>query len=80
MSDKVGIFIDGAYLDKILQDEFGSPRIDYEKLAGWMSQGIPIFRTYYYHCLPYQGNPPTPWQSADERIPLTKNIINSILR
>jgi len=63
MSDKVGIFIDGAYLDKVLQDEFSSPRIDYEKLARWMSQGIPIFRTYYYHCLPYQSNPPTKVES-----------------
>jgi len=63
MSDKVGIFIDGAYLDKILQDEFGLPRIDYEKLANWMSRGVPVFRTYYYHCLPYQGNPPTPEES-----------------
>lgn len=59
MSDKVGIFIDGAYLDKILQDEFNSPRIDYEKLTAWMCQNVPIFRTYYYHCLPYQSNPPT---------------------
>ena len=59
MSDKVGIFIDGAYLDRIFQDEFRSPRVDYEKLASWLAQGIPIFRTYYYHCLPYQSNPPT---------------------
>lgn len=59
MSDKVGIFIDGGYLDRILQDEFGSPKLNYEKLAEWMGQRVPIFRTYYYHCLPYQGNPPT---------------------
>lgn len=59
MSDKVAIFIDGGYLDKILQDEFNSPRIDYEKLTAWMSQKVPIFRSYYYHCLPYQSNPPT---------------------
>ncbi|WP_157724000.1 hypothetical protein [Thermincola potens] len=49
----------GAYLDRIFQDEFNSPKVDYEKLAIWMSQGVPIFRTYYYHCLPYQSNPPT---------------------
>ncbi len=59
MSDKVGIFIDGAYLDRTLQDEFNSPKLDYQKLPIWMSQGVPIFRSYYYHCLPYQGNPPT---------------------
>ena len=59
MSDKVAIFIDGAYLDKVLQEEFCSPRIDYEKLAKWMAQDISILRCFYYHCLPYQGNPPT---------------------
>ena len=59
MSDRVAVFIDGAYLDKVLQEEFNSPRIDYEKFAHWMTLGIPLFRSYYYHCLPYQSNPPT---------------------
>lgn len=59
MTDKVGIFIDGAYLDKLLTKEFNSSRIDYNLLVNWMSQGKNIFRTYFYHCLPYQSNPPT---------------------
>ena len=59
MSDKVAIFIDGGYLDKVLQDEFRFAKIDYQKLACWMSRGLSIFRTYYYNCLPYQSNPPT---------------------
>lgn len=64
MSDKVAIFIDGGYLDRILQDEFKSARIDYQKLVDWMCQTVPLFRTYYYHCLPYQSNPPTQEESS----------------
>lgn len=63
MSDKVAIFIDGGYLDKVLQNEFNYAKIDYQKLANWMSKGIPIFWTYYYNCLPYQSNPPTEEES-----------------
>jgi uncharacterized LabA/DUF88 family protein len=60
MSDKVAVFIDGGYLDKTLQDEFNQARIDYEKLVGWMSRNVNLFRAYYYNCLPYQSDPPTP--------------------
>jgi uncharacterized LabA/DUF88 family protein len=59
MSDRVAIFIDGGYLDKVLQKEFKFARIKYQKLSDWMSKGMSIFRTYYYNCLPYQGSPPT---------------------
>ncbi len=63
MSDKVAIFIDGGYLDKVLQNEFSYAKIDYQKLASWMSNNVSIFRTYYYNCLPYQSNPPTKEES-----------------
>lgn len=76
MSDKVAVFIDGAYLDKVLQEEFNSPRIDYEKLAKWMTQDIPLFRAYYYHCLPYQGNPPT--EEQRERFARKQAFFNRI--
>lgn len=61
--DKVAIFIDGAYLDKLLENEFGRVRIDYGRLSEALAQGNQILRTYYYHCPPYQSNPPT----EDER-------------
>jgi len=35
--DRVAIFIDGAYLDYTLRDEFGSARIDYAQLAEKLS-------------------------------------------
>ena len=59
---RIAIFIDAGYLDHVLNDEFGRPRIDYAKLAQEMAGSHDILRTHYYCCLPYQSNPPT----ADE--------------
>jgi uncharacterized LabA/DUF88 family protein len=56
---RVAIFIDGGYLDYVLREEFGNARIDYEKFAAWMAGASELLRTYYYHCLPFQSNPPT---------------------
>jgi uncharacterized LabA/DUF88 family protein len=60
---RVGIFIDGAYFDWVCKDNLGSARIDFEKLANFLAGGKDILRTYYYHCLPYQSNPPTKEES-----------------
>ncbi len=57
------VFIDGGYLDKVLFFDHQNQRIDYEKLAREMSAPDELLRAYYYHCLPYQSNPPT----EDER-------------
>ncbi len=58
--ERIAIFIDGAYLEKILLHEFGGVRVDFSKLAQELSQGYSLLRTYYYHCAPYQSSPPTP--------------------
>ena len=62
---RLAIFIDGGYLDSLSQDEFNIP-VDYSKIneeilniVSAKSTGIELLRTYYYYCLPYQGNPPT---------------------
>ena len=57
---RTAIFIDGAYLAKILRDEFNQARIDFQALSKAMAGETEILRTYYYNCLPYQGNPPDP--------------------
>ncbi len=57
---RIANFIDGAYLDFLLKDRFGLPRLDFHRLAERMADSIEILRTYYYHCAPYQGSPPTP--------------------
>lgn len=63
IGNRIACFIDGGYLDKVLLKAFNRTRIDYSKLSLWMANGDELFRTYYYHCLPYQGNPPTPEES-----------------
>ncbi len=59
MADRVAVFIDGAYLDYVLRDEFNNTQIDYQALSREVVGDSDILRTYYYHCPPYQGNPPT---------------------
>ena len=60
---KVAFFIDGAYLDKELDTKRQGHRIDYKKLVdnivATAGTDREIVRVYYYHCLPYQDNPPT---------------------
>ncbi|OPX84567.1 MAG: NYN domain protein [Pelotomaculum sp. PtaB.Bin104] len=63
MPDRIAIFVDGGYLDKILQREFSRAQINYSALSNWMANGIDILRTYYYNCLPFKKDPPTPEQS-----------------
>ena len=63
MPNRVAIFIDGAYLDFVLREEFHDARIDYQALSNLLAGDGEILRTYYYHCPVYQGNPPT----QDER-------------
>ncbi len=64
---RLAIFIDGGYVDALARDEF-SIFVDYEKfsqlitaaVASKTPEPVDLLRTYYYHCLPYQSNPPTP--------------------
>ena len=58
--DRIAIFIDGAYFQYVLKEEFGMAKIDFQRLAAKMSSGREILRTYFYDCLPYQSNPSTP--------------------
>ncbi len=61
--DRCAVFVDGAYVDKLFQHHLGGIKVDYGKFAQHVTQGCDLLRTYYYHCLPYQSNPPT----VDER-------------
>ena len=62
--DRVGIFIDGGYLDKVLSNGFGGAKVDLGTFAATLAGSTEILRTHYYHCLPYQGNPPAPEERA----------------
>ncbi len=57
------VFIDGAYLEKVLQHEHSRARVDFRLLVDAMVGDDVLLRTYYYNCRPYQSNPPT----EDER-------------
>jgi uncharacterized LabA/DUF88 family protein len=55
----LGVFIDGAYLDKVCQQDFGGCCVDFTKLISELTVEIPLFRAYYCDALPYQSNPPS---------------------
>jgi uncharacterized LabA/DUF88 family protein len=57
---RCAVLIDGAYLDKVLQNDFANARVDIGRLADELAGGMERLRTYYYHCMPFQGVPPTP--------------------
>ena len=59
MGDRCAIFIDGGYLDKVLQTLFHGKRIDYVALPRALCPSREILRTYYYTCEPWQSNPTT---------------------
>ncbi len=59
MTLRTAIFIDGAYLEAVIREEFGVARINHHKLSLELGGGSDILRTYYYHCPAFQGNPPT---------------------
>ena len=59
MPNRVAIFIDGAYLDSITKYDFDMARVDYDAVSRRMAGDSDILRTYYYHCMSYQSNPPT---------------------
>ncbi len=63
MAPRVAIFVDGAYLDNVLKEEFRGARIDYQALSNSLAGEADILRTYYYHCPVYQGDPPAPEES-----------------
>jgi uncharacterized LabA/DUF88 family protein len=56
---RIAIFIDAAYLQFTLRQEFGSPKIDFQKLVDRIAGGREVLRSYYYDCEPYQSDPPT---------------------
>lgn len=60
---KIAIFIDGAYLSKVLKESFSSVQIDFSKLSTYLAEDSPILRTYYYNCMPYKSANPTSGES-----------------
>lgn len=76
MNQQAAIFIDGAYLRRVLADEFNKVRVDFNRLAITMASGTDILRTYYYNSLPYLSDPPTAEQSR--RYAITRGFHNAL--
>lgn len=53
------VFIDGAYIEFLIREEFAEMRVDFARLSQRLAGSRELLRTYYYHCLPYQGANPT---------------------
>lgn len=61
--ERVAIFIDGGYLDYVLNDAGIFGKLDYRLFADALKGSGDLLRAYYYHCLPYQSATPTPEES-----------------
>ncbi len=70
------IYIDGGYLDKVLQRDHGGARIDMAKLVQKAAGSDQLLRAYYYHCMPYQSDPPT--QDEQARFGAKRRFIDAL--
>lgn len=73
--NRLAIFIDGAYLDWVQREKFNA-HTDFQKLVLEMTGDKELYRTYYYHCLPYQSSQPT--QDEAERFGKAEKFFYSI--
>lgn len=79
---RLAIFIDGAYMEKVA-GEFNS-RVDYGLLcaevgrlvAEGTQEPLDLLCSYYYDCLPYQGEPPT--DEERQRYSGKRNFFNAL--
>ena len=64
---RLAIYVDGGYVAKLAETQF-KLWVDYGKLSSKVTEiirtrtegSLDLVRTYYYDCLPYQSNSPTP--------------------
>lgn len=54
------MFLDGGYFTKVVEHHFQRAKVDFQRLSDVLTDPVHRLRTYYYDCMPYQGNPPTP--------------------
>jgi uncharacterized LabA/DUF88 family protein len=76
--ERMAIFIDGAYFAAVLREEFDTTPVDFRLLIQKLSEGRELLRAYYYNCLPYAGNSPTPEQ--EERLMKARTFFHALKR
>ena len=74
---EAGVFIDGAYLSKMLK-YFGERGIDIGLFVHALCTNEVLFRAYYYDCLPHQSENPTPEERR--RLSTKRQFFNSLER
>lgn len=57
---RIAIFVDGAYLRHVLKEAASPASIDFAALNEKIRNGKELLRTYYYDCLPWRPDKPTP--------------------
>ena len=62
--DRAVVLIDGGYIAKVIDQDFGRTRIDFLKFSDIVCEGTERLRTYYYNCMPYQHDPPSDEERA----------------
>jgi uncharacterized LabA/DUF88 family protein len=53
MPEHAAVFIDGAYLDYILIEEYDKARINYEVFSEYLCGDYKRWSTFYFHCPPW---------------------------
>lgn len=77
MSNRTAVFIDGGYFSHVLKSEFGTPSIRFDRLSeALINENDELLRTYYYHCMPWMSETPTPEEQA--RYDAMKAFIDAI--
>lgn len=74
--EKCAIFIDGSFLNRMLEKSFPGTRVDYGKLAGLVARDKEALRIYYYHCQPYVSSSPT--EEETHRLNATNGFFNAL--
>jgi uncharacterized LabA/DUF88 family protein len=72
----IAIFLDGGYVQKVIEKDFDRTPVDFAKLVTEMAMPDEVLRTYYYNCLPYQSNPPT--RDESERFAKARRFITAL--
>jgi uncharacterized LabA/DUF88 family protein len=62
--ERLASFIDAGYWHKVMRNHFQSPLVDFSKLSLALAGNQELLRTYFYDCLPFKDNPPTPEQNS----------------
>lgn len=75
---RCAILIDGAYLEKVRENDFEGTRVDIGKLGDELAGQIERLRTYFYHCMPYTSNPST--QEERNRLAAMDSFISVLKR